>query len=468
MARERFEKLPLIALCFGWFMVIVDATIVNVALPKLGAELGASVGGLQWVVDAYTVVFAALLLSAGWFGDRFGGRIVFQGGLALFVLASLGCTLAPNLAVLITARAVQGVGAAALVPSSLSLVHASYSDQRVRARAIGIWAMVGGVASGCGPLLGGILAGTLGWRWLFGVNIPVGVIGLVMVWRYVTVGREPAERARDRRFDRWGQLTAVVALVCLTAALVQMGQSGPASADTLALFAAFVVGTVAFLAAERRVPHPMLPLPLFRSRAVSAATSVGLLMNFGFYGQLFVLTLYLQQVRHYPPLITGLALLPQTGVIAFGSWLGGRLTSRSGPRLPMLIGMSVGAAGFFALTIIHVGIGYGLLVAPIAAAGFGISFTMPAATAAVVEGVPADRSGIASGTLNASRQVGGALGIALLGSFIGGAPAHFVAGFRIAVLIAGAAYVLGTLVAALVPREVEESEVERVAQLVNK
>lgn len=177
-----------------------------------------------------------------------------------------------------------------------------------------------------------------------------------------------------------------------------------------------------------------------------------------------MLTLYLQQVRHYAPLVTGLALLPQTGVIALGSWLGGRLTSRVGPRLPMLIGMAGGAAGFFALAVVHEGVGYGVLVAPIAAAGFGISFTMPAATAAVVENVPPDRTGIASGALNASRQVGGALGIALLGALIGGAAAQFVAGFRAAVLIAGAAYLLGVLVTTRVPAPPGETERKRIAQ----
>lgn len=466
MTAERFEKLPLISLCFGWFMVMVDATIVNVALPKLGHEFGASVGGLQWVVDGYVVAFAALLLSAGWLGDRLGGRIVFQGGLALFVVASLACALSPSLFVLIVARIIQGVGAAALVPSSLSLVQASYSDQRVRARAIGVWAMVGGVATGCGPLLGGILAGTLGWRWLFGVNIPIGIVGLFMVWRFVTVGREPAKSARGWGFDYWGQLTAVVALVALTAALVRAGQGGVSSPGVILLLVAFVVGAVGFVLTERRVKNPMLPLALFRSRAVSAATTVGLLMNLGFYGQLFVLTLYLQQVRHYSALLTGLALLPQTGVIALGSWLGGQLTSRVGPRIPMLIGLSIGAVGFFTLTVIHQGISYAAIVAPIAAAGFGISFTMPAATSAVVEGVPADRSGIASGSLNASRQVGGAIGIALLGAFIGGGAAHFVSGFRVALLIAGSAYVIGVLVAWCVPAKVDEQERERIAQLV--
>lgn len=267
---RRFPKLPLISLCFGWFMVIMDATIVNVALPKLGTEFVASVGGLQWVVDAYTVTFAALLLSTGWFGDRLGGRLVFQAGLALFVVASLACALAPDLAVLLAARVVQGAGAAALVPSSLSLVHASYDDQRVRARAIGVWAMVGGVACGCGPLVGGLLAGTLGWRWLFGVNIPIGIAGLLMVWRFVTVGRQAGMSARGRRFDRWGQTFAVVALVCLTASLVRAGQSGPAAPATVVLFAAFVAGAVAFVLVERRTAQPMLPL--FRSRAVSAAT----------------------------------------------------------------------------------------------------------------------------------------------------------------------------------------------------
>ena len=457
VTETEFAWRPLIAICFGWFMVIVDATIVNIALPRLGGDLGASVSGLQWVVDGYTVVFAGLLLSAGWLGDRLGGKRVFQGGLGLFIAASAACGLAPSLGVLIAARVVQGAGAALLVPASLSLLQASYHDRGSRARAIGAWAMVGGFAAGSGPLLGGLLTYGLGWRWIFFVNVPFGVLGIVLAASWVHAGRRGRHGAGGgagggERPDMPGQFTGMIALLSVTAAMVQAGRSGWTSPVTLAGFAISVLAAVAFVVAEHRVTTPMVPPSLFRSRELSAATAVGGLMNLGFYGQLFVLTLYFQQVRGDSPLLTGLALLPQTGVIAIGSALGGRVTGRSGPRVPMITGMTVGAAGFLALIIVSRSIPYWALVLPMAATGFGISFTMPAATAAVVEAAPSGRTGVASGTLNASRQVGGAIGIALLGTFVADGTARFVPGMRISLIIAAAAFALAAALALTVPR----------------
>ncbi len=440
------DKRPLVALCFGWFMVIVDATIVTVALPKLQRGLGASVSGLQWVVDGYTVTFAGLLLSAGLAGDRWGAKRIFQYGLALFVAASVACGLSPNLPVLIGARVVQGIGAALLVPSSLTLLQASYDDRRTRARAIGVWAMVGGLASASGPLIGGVLAQTLGWRWLFFVNLPAGAVGMALTARFVAA--EP-QRVPGGRADLTGQASGILALVAITVGMIEAGRSGWGSAAALAGFAGFAGAAAAFVVTEARAADPMLPLSIFRVRSLSAATAVGALMNLGFYGQLFVLTLYLQDVRKQSALLAGLALLPQTGVVALGSWLGGVVTSRIGPRLPMIIGMAVGAAGFFAFTIADAAIPFAVIVAPMAAVGFGISFAMPAATAAVVESAPPGRTGVASGTLNASRQVGGAIGIALLGAFVAGRTG-FVAGLRTAMVVAGVAYAAGALVAMLV------------------
>ena len=454
MATEtRFAWRPLIAICFGWFMVIVDATIVNIALPQLGRELGASVSGLQWVVDGYTVVFAGLLLSAGWLGDRLGGKRVFQGGLGLFIAASVACGLAPSMGVLVGARVVQGAGTALLVPASLSLLQVGYHDRRSRARAIGTWAMVGGFAAGSGPLLGGILTYSLGWRWIFFVNVPFGVLGIVLAGRWVRAGRHGQRgTGSGERLDVPGQLAGMIALLSVTAAMVQAGRSGWTSPLTLAGFAIFAVAAAAFAVTERRVTTPMVPPSLFRSRALAAATAVGGLMNLGFYGQLFVLTLYFQQVRGDSPLLTGLALLPQTGVIALGSALGGRVTGRSGPRIPMITGMTAGAAGFVALIIVSRSIPYWAIVLPMAATGFGISFTMPAATAAVVEAAPPGRTGVATGTLNASRQVGGAIGIALLGTFVAGGTAGFVPGMHISLAVAAAAFALAAGLALTVPR----------------
>lgn len=443
----RFDPRPMVAVCFGWFMVIVDATIVNVALPSLGRQFSASVSGLQWVVDAYVVVFAGLLLSTGWLGDRLGGVRVLRIGLIVFAAGSALCGLAPGLAPLIAFRVVQGVGAALLVPASLSLIQANYDDRRSRARAIALWGMVGGVASGSGPVLGGVLTSELGWRWIFFLSVPAAVAGLVAVRRWVG-----ADTPRDRtgRFDAPGQLAGIVALTAVTAAMVEAGRAGWGAPTMLGACGGFVLAAAVFLIVEARAEQPMLPLTVFRSRELSAATAVGFLMNLGFYGQLFVLTLYFQKARGDTPLVTGLALLPQTAVVALGSWIGGRINRRSGPRPPTVGGMALGAAGFLGLAGLGAAASYPALLAPMAAAGLGISITMPAVTSAAVEGAPHGRAGLASGVLNASRQVGAAVGIALLGSFVA-QRSGFGPGLRAAMLVACAAYVLAALTGLLLP-----------------
>jgi DHA2 family methylenomycin A resistance protein-like MFS transporter len=452
------DRWTLAALCLGWFMVIVDATIVNVALPTLAHALPASITDLQWVVDGYTVTFAGLLLSGGVLADRFGARQIYVGGLVLFGAASAACALAPGLTVLIAARVAQGVGAAMLVPACLALIQASYHDRDTRSWAIGIWGTVGGVAGGSGPLLGGLLTDAFGWRALFWVNVPLGVATVLLTRRYVMAGTRPEPRTDERRgLDLAGQATGGVALLALTGGAVEAGRVGWTAPLPLSLLAIGIACAVAFVLVEQRARNPMLPLSIFSHRELSAATAIGFAMNFSFYGLLFVEAIVLERRYGFSPLLTGLALLPQTGVIAVGSWLGGRVTTRIGARSPMAVGMAVGAAGFLGLCIIGPHTPYAALVIPMLAAGFGISFCMPAATSAVVEAAPEGRAGIASGALNASRQIGGALGIALLGAFIasagGDAPLdHVISGARIAMLIAAAAYLAGLALALSIPR----------------
>ncbi len=453
-ASTTLDVRPLTALCLGWFIVIVDATIVNVALPSMAGDLRASVSALQWVLDGYTVTFAGLLLTGGSAADRWGSRRVFDVGLTVFAGASVGCALAPGLAALIAARVVQGVGAALLVPACLALIQATYSDRLTRARAIGIWGTVGGVAGGSGPLLGGVLTEAFGWRALFWVNVPIAVLTLWLTTRHVRAGDPPATDGVRRGFDLPGQLTGGIALVAVTVGVVEGGRTGWLTPVPIALIALGLGAAAAFVAIERRRAEPMLPLSIFDNRDMVGATAVGFIMNFSFYGLLFVEAIVLERRYAFSPLLTGLALLPQTGVIAVGSWFGGVATGRIGPRIPMMVGMAVGAVGFFGLTVIGPGTPYVAIVAPMAAAGFGISFCMPAATSAVVEAAPERRAGIASGVLNASRQVGGALGIALLGSFI--AAAHglgaTLSGAQMAMVVAGGAYVIGFVLAASMAR----------------
>ena len=431
-------------ICLGYFMVILDSTIVNVALPALQADLHAEVSGLQWVVDSYLLVLAAGLLSAGALADRWGARRVFQGGLAVFLLASAGCGLAPDLGVLIAARVVQGLGAALAVPASLALLRAAYAEQRARARAVGVWGGIAGLAAAAGPILGGVLVSTVGWRWVFFVNVPIALAAMALTARFV-----PAPPGRPRNLDLAGQSTAILALTALSVALIDGGHSG-LTGTVLVAGTGCALAAAGFVLVERRSRAPMVPPALFGDRMFSAATVAGLLINLGFYGELFVINLYFQQVRHYSALVAGLALLPQMGVVAAGSAVSGRFTARvGGPRPTMLIGLLAGGAGMLALVPTTAHTAYAILVVPLVAAGFGMSFTMPAATTAVTDSAPHEHAGLASGVINAARQVGSVIGVALLGALVG-READMVAGLHAALIAAGAAFLLGFVLIAAV------------------
>lgn len=439
-----FVKLAiLLAICLGYFMVILDTTVVNVALPSVGHQLGATIAEQQWILDGYTLVFACLLLTAGAMGDRFGSKPIFLIGLAVFTTASALCGMAPTLWVLQSARVIQGIGAALLVPSSLSLLSADFPDPHERARAIGIWGGIAGIAAGCGPILGGLLVNTLTWRSAFYINVPVGVLGFILTLRYVM----PAPRTPQRSLDPGAQVASIIGLGLLTFVCIEGGDVlGWTSLPLIAAGIGFVVATLIFLLIERRARDPMLPLDLFSSSTFSASNMVGLLINFGFYGQLLLMSLYFQQVRDYSPLLTGLALLPQAGLISISSWLSGRVTAHLGPRTPMMIGLLLGALGFLAMIFIGATTSYPIIAIMLIASGVGMSFTMPAMTAAVIASAPSNRSGIASAVLNASRQVGGTLGVALLVSMV---HHNFIPGMHLAMGLAGGAFLLACILTLL-------------------
>lgn len=446
MDTSRRPWVPLIAVALGYFMVILDATAVNLALHAISRELGGGVTGLQWVVDGYTLAFAALLLSAGVAGDRFGPRRVFLAGLALFTVASAGCALAPDLGVLVGIRLVQGLGAALLVPTSLALLQASYPDRAMRARAVGLWGGIGGLAAASGPVLGGALTTAASWRLVFAINVPVGVFAWWLTRRPVVAGGVAApDGARDRRGDPVGQLTAIVALTALTGGLIEAGPHGWASWPVLGGLAVAALAAAAFVAAQRRVHSPMLPLPMLRQPTLSGGSVVGLLINLGFYGQLFAYSLYLQQVRGDSPLVAGLSLLPEACAVPVASVLSGRLTSHGGPRRTMVAGLSLGSAGLFALLVSGHGTPYWVVVLPMLAAGAGMALTMPAATTAVMDAAPASRGGAAAGLLNTARQAGSALGVAVAGSLLS-SQAGFLPGLHLALAVSGAAFLAAVLV----------------------
>jgi len=394
------KKMPLIALCLGFFMVIIDVMIVNVALPSIGKNLNAGLSGLQWVAAGYTLTFACLLLSAGNLGDRLGAKTAFVWGLILFVLTSLGCGLSSTLKWLIIFRLLQGASASLLVPTSLALINAIYKNEKERARAIGVWASIGGLAGALGPILGAILTTWFGWRAVFLVNIPIGVAAILLAIRYVPHNGGAGKGS----FDLAGQITGILSIAALAFSLIEAGVSGWFSPIVLSGFTVFIIAFAAFILVEYHTISPMFPLKFFRSKTFSAAITVGMILNLGGYGCLFILPLYFQHIRGYSVLMAGLAIVPFVGLGVVASYFGGKITSIMGPRLPMIIGMAVGALGFFCLLMAaEHGPSYWAFLLPLMAVGMGTSFTMPAATIAIINSVPADRAGIASGAFNASR-----------------------------------------------------------------
>src|ERR1700722_11578332 len=431
---QQRSPLALVVICVGYFLVILDAMVVNVALPAIGHELHGGVAGLQWVVDAYTLSFAGLLLAGGALAERLGGRQVFLAGLVTFALASAACGLAASLPVLIGARLVQGAGAALLVPSSLVLLQAAYPSREGRSRAFGVWGAIAGIGAASGPIVGGLLVTAWSWRGVFFINLPFAVAALALASRAV-----PVTPRRSRALDLPGQLLAVAGLALLTAALVEAGRLGWGASDVLAGFALAAATLIAFVVAERRSGDPMLPLSLFGRPAFRSGAAVGLLINFGLYGQLFVLSLYFQDLRGYSALGTGLALLPEAALLIVASALSGRIMARTGPRRPMLAGLLIGGAGLLGVATAGPHTGYLLLAAPMAATGFGMALTMPAATAAGMEAGPAGRGGIASGVINAARQAGTVLGVALLGTLVS-TRSGFAGGLHAGIIVAAAAF----------------------------
>ena len=431
------HPLVLASVCLGYFMAVLDSTVVNVALPDMARSLGTGIAGMQWVVDGYALLFASLLLTAGALGDRLGNRGMFVAGLALFTLASALCGIAPSLGALVAFRALQGVGAAVQVPASLALLRHAYHDPAERAQAIGIWAAATGVAVAAGPVVGGILTHAWTWRSVFLVNLPVGVLGIVLTLRHVP----PVPPHQDGDLDLTAQALGIAALGGLTFGLIQGGVWGWASAPVILSLLIAALAAVLFYLGERRAAHPMLPPALFRDATFSAANAVGAILSFGFYGELFLMSLFFQQVQHRSPLAAGLALLPQTAVISLMNFVSGQVTARRGARLPMALGLAIGGAGLLGLALVSARASLVSVVGPMLAVGMGASLAMPAMTHAAIDHTPKERAGIGSAVLNASRQVGGVVGIALLGALIGG---RFMVGMHWGMLLAGALFLAGS------------------------
>ncbi|MGN9906808.1 MFS transporter [Phytohabitans sp. LJ34] len=404
----RARRLVLVTMCAGYFLVLLDVTVVNVALPAVQAGTGAGVAGLQWVVDGYALALAALLLAAGALGDLRGHRRIVLLGLGLFGAASLACGLAPGVGVLVAARVVQGAGAALLLPGTLAIIGRAFPERGERARAIGVWAGVGSLALPAGPLVGGALVEAWGWRWVFLLNVPIVLLAAAVTARAVT-----AEEGRPgKRVDYAGTVLAAVALAAATFATV---------AGQPAVVVVAVAAAVAFVWTEARAAEPMLPLGLFRRRTFAVANLAAGLMNFGTLGLLFLLTLFLQVVQHRSALAAGAALLPLFLPLAVLAPLAGRLIARTGPRPAIVAGLAVAALGVAPLATWEAGTPYTRLFPALLAWGVGLGLLTPGVVTAAIGAAPAARSGLASGVNNTARQAGGAMGIAVYGA-VAGAP----------------------------------------------
>ena len=398
------KRLLLTGTTLGFVVVQLDVTIVNVALQRIGQSLGGNVASLQWIVNAYTLVFAALILTAGALGDRLGARRVFMAGFAVFGVGSLGCALSTSTPILIGARALQGVGAAILVPCSLALINHAYPTEAERNRAVSIWAAGASVAVAAGPVIGGILIAFAGWRSIFYVNVPLAIFGIWLVWRY----SQETPRLHQRSIDLPGQLLGIFALADIAFTIIEhAGVWG---------YVLFAVAAIAFLVVESRSRSPMLPLGLFRNATFSATTAIGWIINVAFYGLIFVLSLFFQRTLKYSALQTGLAFLPMTGMILPANLASGVIATRVGPRLPIAVGQIVMLVGCLTLLGAGTGTPYWRLALPMLLLGGGIGLIVPAMTSALLGTVDKSRSGIASGVLNASRQAGSVVGVALFGN----------------------------------------------------
>ncbi|HEX4791072.1 MAG TPA: MFS transporter [Actinospica sp.] len=437
--------LTLFAALLGFVMIAIDASAVNVALPAVGEGLGGSTAGLQWIVDAYTLMFAALLLSAGAFSDRFGAGRIYGGGAAAFTVASAACGLAPSLGLLIGARLVQGSAAALMLPSSLALVRQAFPDTAARAKAIAQWTMAGAAATALGPVVGGALTSSVSWRSIFFLNLPVGLAVSLALRRTARSPQRPAP------LDLPGQLAAILGLGGLTFGVISGGAAGFGRPQAWGSLTLAVVSFAVFAAVERRAAEPMLPLGLFRDRVVAVCLAIGFVVNAAYYGLVFVFGLFAQDILGRSAVGAGLVFMPMAVLCTITNLLSARAAGRWGPRTPVLAGQLACAAGLLILLLVgrHTGgLELALLLLPLAG---GLGFAVPSLTSMMLGGIAPERAGLAGGVLNSFRQTGGALAVAGFGALVA-QRATFVAGLHLSLLIAVLLLAATTLATLALPK----------------
>ncbi len=454
----------LAAVSFGLFMIMLDNTVVNVALPAMQASLGLRISELEWIVTGYALSFGAFMLTGGKLADLYGRRRVFVIGLVVFTLSSLACGLASSAATLIGARVIQGVGAALMNPSTLSIITVAFPP-RERGRAIGIWVGVSALALAIGPLVGGLIAEHINWSWIFFINVPIGAVAIAVAYAYIDESRD---MSREQAADVPGLATSAVGLFALTYGLIEANTYGWGSPRILASFAVAAVLLVAFVALEKHQRLPMLDLSLFRDRTFAGANTVMLLSSLAMFGVFFYVSLYMQQVVGLTPVQAGAMFLPMTALIITIAPRAGHLADRIGSRLLASGGQALVALSLFLFSRTTVESGAWGLVPPMIVSGAGMAMTMTPATAAAMAALSHDKAGVGSAVINSARQLGGSIGIALMGAVVaerlsaaraGGqsGPAAFVEGIQSGFLLASAIAVVSAVVAFTTLRKHEHS-----------
>ncbi len=442
--------LILLTMSLGVLIAQIDTSVVNLAVKEIGADLRAGVTALQWVVDAYNLVYASLLLTAGTIADIYGRRRIFALGIALFTAGSLVCGLAPNAVVLVAGRAIAGLGAALEVPTSLAILTVAYPDTKQRTQALGLWASCNGLAFIVGPTLGGVLVESVGWRSIFLLIIPLCILALALTVKAVPESKDP----KGRRLDLPGQALAIVALGALSLAVIEGPRWGWHSIGTIFAFACSLASAVLFVLRQRGADGALVPLGMFRNRVFSASLGIAAAMTFGMYAMLFLTPLYLQAGRGDSALLAGIELLPMSVTFVIVSQLSGKIANAYGPRLPMTLGMAMMGGGLFLLALLPLDNSLLLIEAALLIIGCGLGLNTAPVNAVAVANVPAARSGTASGLVNTARMVGATLGVAVLGAvfamFAGGSggasriaaglPPAFIGGGIVEMIGAAAAF----------------------------